>query len=102
MAGASRTGDVPGDFRANGTFDADAGGRAVGRRTTSHEVASCPIGDTPGYQLAVEWPEAQEYRKKLGLGPKDLHVSLNGGIGDAISKREAARAEARDDEGSQR
>jgi len=54
------------------------------------------IGDTPGYQLAVTWPEAQAFRKKYGLEAKELHVSLSGGIGEAIAKRDAARAAAPD------
>lgn len=29
-----------------------------------------------------EWPEAQEWRAKLGLGPKDLHITLGVRGGD--------------------
>jgi hypothetical protein len=38
------------------------------------------IGDMANFQMAVEWPEAQSFRAKLGLGAKELHVSLNGAI----------------------
>jgi hypothetical protein len=54
------------------------------------------IGDFHGYQMEVDWPEAQEFRRSLKtgegkpLGDKDFHVSLNGGIGDAIAKAKAA------------
>lgn len=50
------------------------------------------IGDMASFQMSVEWPEAQAFRQKLGLGPKDLHVSLNGGIGKAIETRDASAA----------
>lgn len=54
------------------------------------------IGDFHGYQMEVDWPEAQEFRRSLTtgegkpLGDKDFHVSLNGGIGDAIAKTKGA------------
>lgn len=51
------------------------------------------IGDMASFQMKVDWPEAQAFRQKLGLGPKDLHVSLNGGIGKAIEARDAKKAE---------
>ena len=53
------------------------------------------IGDFHGYQMVVEWPEAQAFRKSLTtsdgkpLGDKDFHVSLHGGIGDAVKKAKA-------------
>jgi hypothetical protein len=43
-----------------------------------------------GYQLEVQWQEAQNFRASLGLGPKHLHVSLNGGMGEAFKARDAA------------
>ncbi|MEP6866159.1 MAG: DDE-type integrase/transposase/recombinase [Deltaproteobacteria bacterium] len=50
----------------------------------------------------VEWPEAQAFRQKLGLGPKKLHVTLNGGIGKAIEARNAeASAENAADEATE-
>ena len=42
----------------------------------------------PNYQLEVDWPEAAALRESLGLPQKDLHVSLNGGLGDAARARE--------------
>jgi hypothetical protein len=50
--------------------------------------------------MAIDWPEAQEFRHSLvtsngtPLGGKDLHVSLNGGIGDAVKARDAAAKES--------
>lgn len=43
----------------------------------------------PNYQLEVDWPEAQAWRRSLGLPEKELHVSLNGGLGDAARRLEA-------------
>ncbi len=69
-----------------------ASGVDIPGEPTAGEIVRKDIGDTPGYQLEIVWPEAQTFRSSLGLGPKDLHVSLNGGIGEAIAKREAAHA----------
>jgi hypothetical protein len=33
-------------------------------------------GEKRAYYEVWEWPEAQEWRATLGLGPKDLHVTL--------------------------
>jgi hypothetical protein len=54
------------------------------------------IGDFHGYQMELDWPEAQAFRASLKkadgtpLGNKDFHVSLNGGIGDAVAKAKQA------------
>lgn len=55
------------------------------------------IGQMASFQMSVEWPEAQAFRQQLGLGPKDLHVSLNGGIGKAIEARDASAAPDNDE-----
>lgn len=33
-------------------------------------------GGAEAYYEVIEWPEAQEWRKSLGLGPKDLHITV--------------------------
>lgn len=66
----------------------DIPGRPRGRSMERND-----IGDMASFQMEVDWPEAQAFRQKLGLGPKDLHVSLNGGIGKAIEARNAKVAE---------
>ena len=54
------------------------------------------IGDMPNFQMEIAWPEAQAFRRTLRtttgktLDATDLHISLNGGIGDAIKARDAA------------
>ncbi len=77
---------LPADKRAKIQNGAEIPGSPKGG-----EVVNKPIDDHPGYQLKVEWPEAQKFREELGLGPKDFHVTLNGGIGDAIRARDAAK-----------
>ena len=64
----------------------DIKGKPVAGNVVRHD-----IGDTPGWQLEVTWPEAQAFRKQHGLPSKELHVSLNGGIGAAIARRDAAK-----------
>jgi len=54
------------------------------------------IGNMGGFQMTIEWPEAQAFRQSVRSGDgaslpdKDLHISLNGGIGDAILARDTA------------
>jgi hypothetical protein len=68
-----------------------AHGKDIAGTPTSGAVLRKNIGDTPGFQLVIEWEGAQKFRESLGLKRKDLHVSLNGGIGEAMAKRDAAR-----------
>ena len=82
---------LPADKRALVT-----GGANIPGAPKSGEMVNKPIGDTPGWQLKVDWPEAQKFRADLGLGEKEFHVSLNGGIGDAVKARDAAKAAAPD------
>ena len=55
------------------------------------KVIKGEIAGSPTYQLEVKWPEAEKLRAELGLGKKKLHVSLNGGIGDAVRARDAGK-----------
>jgi hypothetical protein len=73
-------------------------GTAIPGGPVSSAVVNKPIGDAPGWQLKISWPEAQKFRAELGLGEKDFHVSLNGGIGDAIKAREAAKLAGPDEQ----
>ncbi len=55
----------------------------------------------PAYQLEVSWPEAQALRARLGLPPKQFHVSLNGGVGKAVRARDAAKGAPRASDGAE-
>jgi hypothetical protein len=72
------------DEVATAAVESKSGGREVDLR----RAVGRP--DTPAYQLEISWPEAQKLRADLGLPPKKLHVSLSGGIGDAVRARDAA------------
>jgi hypothetical protein len=55
----------------------------------------------PAYQLEVTWPEAQALQARLGLPPKQLRVSLNGGVGKAVRARGAAKGATRPSDGAE-
>lgn len=87
---------LPAAKRAELARGVDIPGRPRGRSMERND-----IGDMASFQMEVEWPEAQAFRQQLGLSPKDLHVSLNGGIGKAIEARNAnASAQSQQDSGT--
>ena len=84
------------------TSGADIPGRPqpgqVGRRDIEQPNGQAAY---PAYQLEVTWPEAQALRARLGLPPKQLHVSLNGGVGKAVRARDAAKGATRPSDGAE-
>jgi hypothetical protein len=76
---------LPANVRAQLAHGADIDGSPSGGKFLSNSIAG-----TPAYQMEVKWPQAQALRAKLGLPAKEFHVSLSGGIGDAVRMREVA------------
>lgn len=63
-----------------------AKGVEIGGSPRGRGLQRSVFGDTPVYQMEIEWPEAQAFRAKLGLDARKLHVTLSGGIGDAARR----------------
>ncbi len=82
---------LPADRRRQVEAGIDIAGEPVAGAVTRQDIAG-----TMAYRIEVEWPEAQAFRATLGLANKDFHVSLSGGIGDAIRARDAAKAGGED------
>jgi hypothetical protein len=63
-------------------------------RRCNFDAAVNALRGVATFQIEVIWPEAQEFRKMLGLPEKKFHVSLNGGIGDAARTRNRIAAKS--------
>ena len=71
---------------SNSQFDAwlkSFEGQTISGKWTSLGVGTATKGDNTAYFEVISWPEAQRWRKDLGLGEKDLHITI-GFIGSDV------------------
>jgi len=64
---------------SNSQFDAwlkSLNGQTIPGKWKSLGVGSVSKGADTAYFEVISWPEAQAWRKELGLGEKDLHITI--------------------------